>query len=81
MKNFVKPNLSLYFAGLPAIGIWMCSEYNNAKNYAQCVNVVHNWYNIAEETNNIVKKECYSKGASLLYQLLTGKTFESRKLI
>lgn len=73
MKNFIKPDLSLFFAGLPAIGIWMSSEYENAKNYTQCVNVMHNWYNIAEETNNIVKKDSYNMGASLLQEKLTNQ--------
>ena len=81
MKNFIKPNLSLYFAGLPAIAIWMRSEYDNAKDLTQCVNTMHNWFNISEETHNIVKKQCYETGASLLYKLLTGKSFESKTLI
>ena len=78
MKNFVKPDLSLYFAGLPLIGIWMRSEYQKAKNYAQCVDMFHNWSKIADQTTNNVKKQCYSMGASLLYELLTDKTFESK---
>ena len=78
MKNFKKPDLSLYFAGLPIIGIYLKHEYQKAKNYAQCVAIFHNWSKIADETTNEVKKQSYTKGASLLYQLLTGKTFESR---
>lgn len=70
MKNFTKPDLSLFLAGLPPIGIWMRSEYENAKNYAQCVDVMHNWYNIGEDTKNIIKKECYLNGSNLLQTLL-----------
>lgn len=81
MENFEKPNISPFLAGLPPIGKWMKSEYENAKNLIQCVNVMHNWFNIAEETNNIVKKKCYETGASLLYHLLTKNTFESKNLI
>jgi len=83
MKNFVKPDLSPYFAGLPVIGIWMRFEYENVNNYTQCVNVMHNWFNIAEdkECKNIVKKQCYLSGARLIYNLLTGKTFESKLII
>ena len=81
MKNFVKPDLNLYFAGLPLIGFYLEYEYNKAKNYAQCVDIFHKWSKIADETTNIVKKQSYTKGASLLYQLLTGKTFESRIIL
>ena len=78
MKNFVKPDLSLFFAGLPIIGIYLKNEYNQANTWTECVNIFHSWSNIADKTTNLVKKQCYTKGASLLYQLLTGKTFESR---
>ena len=78
MKNFKKPDLSLYFAGLPIIGIYLKNEYNKVKTFSECVAIFHNWSKIADETTNEVKKQCYSMGASLLYQLLTGKTFESK---
>lgn len=74
MTNFIKPDLSMFFAGITSANdIWMRSEYENAKNYAQCVNVMHNWYNIAGETNNIVKKDSYNRGASLLQEKLTNQ--------
>ena len=80
MKEFNKPNLSLFFAGLPLIGIWMSHEYNNANKYVDCVNIVHRWLDISEdkECNNNGRKECYRKGASLLYQLLLNKSYESK---
>ena len=75
MKEFNKPNLSLFFAGLPLIGIWMQHEYSCAKKYEDCVNIVHRWFNIAEDKDchNDGRKDCYQRGASLLYQLLLNK--------
>lgn len=82
MKNFIKPDLDLYFNAMPLIGHWLKYDYNKTKNENELINLMHLWFNRFENENtNPDAKKWYYASATYLYSFLTGQTFESKKLI
>ena len=76
---FIKPDLRLYFLQMPAVGIWMMHHYNSANTRESIIDLFHKWMNIAESTNNEVKKQCYLSAAKYIYSFFTNLSFDSKK--
>lgn len=73
----LKPDLSKYFAAMPAVGMWIEFDYNNATTLDEMSTLVHKWIGIAETTDNLTKRSCYQSAANYVYSWLTGKSFDS----
>lgn len=44
MKSRVmKPDLKMYFAAMPIIGIWLYKEYEKAQTFEEIANLFHKW--------------------------------------
>lgn len=79
MKGFfLKPDLSVYFIAMPLIGIYIKADYDKAKTFDDLVQLVWLWFEISEKTTNEVKAKWYYTAASCLYQILTGRSYESQ---
>jgi len=77
---FMKPDLTIYFAAMPLIGIWLKSDYDKANTAEDLINLMHKWFNEAERTDNTTRAHAHQSVAQYLYTLLTGKSFESKGL-
>ena len=76
---FIKPDLCLYFAQMPLIGMFMKSDYEKANTREAVIDLFHRWMNIAEITSNEVKAQCYYSAARYIYSFFTNLSFDSKK--
>ena len=74
----LKPDLRIFFAAMPLIGIWIEHDYENANTENELTEVMHKWFKEAESTSNEVKKRCYESSARYIYAFLTGRSYESK---
>lgn len=77
IKKMIKPNLKIYFSQMNLIGLWLNSDYEKANTKEDLTNLMHKWFNVAEETTNKTKKNFYELSAKKIYSILTKKTYES----
>ncbi len=77
--QFIKPDLAIYFAAMPAaISIWIQADYNKANTREDLFGLVHSWLDVVENTGNEVKKKYYQMASRNLYSILTNKSYESK---
>lgn len=74
---FIKPDLNLFFAAMPPIGIWLRMDYNRANSREDLAKLFHEWIEVAETTRNATREWCYTAGAYYLYSFLTNRSYES----
>lgn len=80
MKSRVmKPDLKMYFAAMPIIGIWLNKEYEKAQTFEEIANLFHKWQDEAENTTNPVKKEWLRASSNYIYSFFTGRSYECKK--
>jgi hypothetical protein len=75
-KEFAPPDID--FKKFPLIGKWIEFEYSKINSFNDCVDFIHNCLNVAETTENAVKKECYQTIASYLYSVETNINYNSK---
>lgn len=75
---FIKPDLDIFFAAMPPIGLWLRHDYNKASTREQLAVLFHKWIEEAETTQNVTREWCYTSGAYYLYSFLTNKSYESK---
>lgn len=75
---FIKPDLRLFFAAMPPIGMWLFAEYQKAKTREDLAALFHKWIEEAETTENTTRQWCYTAAAYYIYSYLTNRSYESR---
>jgi len=74
----LKPDLTIHFAAMPLIGIYLQSDYEKANTKGELLDVMHKWFGEAEKSTNPIRKNCYQASAQYLYAFLTGRSYESK---
>lgn len=79
MRNiqFIKPDLNLFFAEMPPVGLWLKHDYNKCNSREDLTKLFHKWIEIGENTRNATTEWCYTSAAYYLYSFLTNKSYES----
>ncbi|MGB0896868.1 MAG: hypothetical protein ACPGRW_06070 [Flavobacteriaceae bacterium] len=77
----LKPDLTMYFAQMPLIGMWLKADYEKAETLEDMTALCHKWNNEAERTTNPIRKTHFQASANFIYTLITGQSYESKNLI
>lgn len=75
----IKPDLKMYFAAMPFIGVWLYKEYEKAETFEEIADLFHKWQNEADSTTNPLKKQWLRASSNYIYTFFTGRSFECKK--
>lgn len=75
----IKPDLKMYFAAMPIIGVMLNEEYKQANTIEQLADLFYRWKDREEASTNPLEVQWLKAASNYIYSYFTNRSFETKK--